>query len=96
MNDTFACPQCGASLQYSGGGQSMHCPYCGSNVQVPQELWRPAEEAKTALQWQKYVVWFLILTVGLPTCLGLLGTVLGVGGGVLAAVLPFVLHIVAR
>jgi hypothetical protein len=95
MSDTFNCPQCGASLQYAGSGQSMRCTYCGSNVQVPQELWRPVEEATTARQWQKYVVWFFILTVGFPTCLGLVGAVLGIGGGLLAAVLPF-LHIFRR
>ena len=96
MSDSFTCPQCGAGLQYAGGGQSMRCPYCGSNVQVPEQLWRHAEDARTSAQWQKYAIWFLVLAVGLPTCLGLVGAVLGIGGGVFAAILPFVLHIFVR
>jgi hypothetical protein len=71
----------------------MQCPYCGTSLDVPEEFWSAAEAAETASQWKKYIILFLILTVGLPTCLGLLGAVLGIGGGILAAVLPFVLHL---
>ena len=96
MSNAFGCPQCGAALEYDGSGRTMRCPYCSSHVEVPEEFWRPVEETRTARQWQKYVVLFLVVTVGLPTCLGLLGTVLGIGGGVFAAILPFVLRIFVR
>jgi hypothetical protein len=62
-------------------------------VQVPEALWRQVEETQTSKQWQKWIVIFLVVTVVLPTCLGLVGTLLGVGGGLLAAIVPFVLAI---
>jgi hypothetical protein len=93
MGQAFSCPHCGASLEYGGSGRTMQCPYCGTRLDVPEEFWRAVETAETASQWKKYIILFLILTVGLPTCLGLLGTVLGIGGGILAAILPFVLRI---
>ena len=42
MAATFNCPTCGAPLDYSGSGDSMHCPYCNSSVIVPVELKHPA------------------------------------------------------
>ena len=93
MPANFNCPNCGATLDYAGNGRTMKCQYCGTIVQVPQELWQPAEDARNATQWKKYVIIFLVLTVGLPTCLGLLGTVFGIGGSIFAAILPFVLHL---
>jgi hypothetical protein len=67
----------------------MKCSYCGSTVDVPQELWQPAEEAQTASKWKKYVIIFLIVTVGLPTCFSLLGVIAGIGGTVVGVVVPF-------
>lgn len=93
MAETFTCPNCGAALEYSGTGRTMKCTYCGTVVQVPEQLWREAEQVQTTNQWKKYVIIFLVLTVGLPTCLGLVGTILGIGGGIFAAIVPFVLSI---
>lgn len=96
MPQSFNCPNCGAALEYPGAGRTMACTYCGTTVQVPQELWQPVEEARTANQWKTYLIIFLVVTVGLPTCLGLLGTVLGIGGGIFAAIIPFALHLFIR
>lgn len=93
---SFNCPNCGAALEYSGSGRMIQCPYCGTTVQVPEEMWEPVEQAQTVNQWKKYVIIFLIVTVGLPTCLGLLGTALGIGGSIFAAIIPFVLQIFVR
>jgi hypothetical protein len=71
----------------------MKCQYCGSTVAVPEQLWQPAEEAQTVSQWKKYLIVFLIITVGIPTCLGLLGAVLGVGGSIFAAIIPFIIRL---
>jgi len=39
MATQFACPSCGAPLDYDGSGNpSMRCPFCGNSVVVPQEL----------------------------------------------------------
>jgi len=35
---SFKCPSCGAVLDYPGSGDSMHCPFCNSNVIVPETL----------------------------------------------------------
>jgi hypothetical protein len=83
-------------LDYGGAGRTMKCPYCGTSVQVPAELWQPAEQAQTISQWKKYLIIFLILTVGLPTCLALLGTLLGIGGSIFAVILPFILRLFVR
>ena len=93
MTQTVSSPRCGASLEYHGNGRTMQCSYRETIVDVPQEFWGAAEAAETARGWKTYVILFLILTIGLPTCVGLLGTVLGIGGGILAVILPFVLRI---
>jgi len=93
---TFACPSCGATLEYSGGGRTVQCPYCATVAQAPEALWRPSADAQAARQWKNWILLFLALTVGLPTCLGVLGTALGIGGGILAAILPFVLRMLGR
>ena len=89
----FECPSCGGTLEYGGHGRTSKCPYCGTVCQVPEVLWTSAEQSQATQQWQKWVVIFLVVTVVLPTCLGLIGTVLGIGGGLLAAIVPFILAI---
>ena len=44
MAKRFACPSCGAGLDYDGGEPLVRCAYCGSNVAVPAEL-RPTPPA---------------------------------------------------
>lgn len=34
----FACPSCGAPLDYAGGAPTIRCPYCDTSVAVPGEL----------------------------------------------------------
>ena len=96
MSPTISCPSCGGALEYGGSGRTVKCPYCGTVAQVPEALWQPLVQAETASQVKKWIIIFLILTVGLPTCLGIAGAVLGVGGGILAAILPFVLSFGGR
>lgn len=93
MAQSFNCPNCGAAIEYTGVGRTMKCQYCGTVIQVPQELWEPVEQAQTASQWKKYLVIFLLITVVLPTCVGLLGTFLGVGASIFAAIIPFIIGI---
>ncbi|MFH1183474.1 MAG: hypothetical protein V1755_00335 [Chloroflexota bacterium] len=93
MAETFSCPSCGAALEHRGSGRTIRCPYCGTVAQVPESLWQPREQAESTRQWKKWIVVFLVLTVGLPTCLGVVGTVLGIGGSIFAAIIPFVLSL---
>ena len=98
MSQSFNCPNCGAALEYSGLEHSMRCTFCNTVVPVPEELWRPAETAKeqadlqkTEKRWLKYLWIFLGITVGLPLCLGLVGTLVGIGASILGVTLPFIL-----
>ena len=96
MTQSFNCPSCGGTLEYQGTGKTMKCQYCGTVVQVPEEFWREAEQAQTTNQWMKYILIFLAITVGLPTCLALFGTVFGIGSSIFAAILAFTLHFLMR
>ena len=71
----------------------MKCQYCGTTVEVPEAVWSAAEQAKTVDQWKMYIIIFLVVTVGIPTCLSLLGMALGIGGGIFAAIIPFILRL---
>lgn len=71
----------------------MNCPFCGSTVQVPDGLWQPVEEARTANRWKTYLIVFLVVTVGIPTCASLVGVAAGIGGTFVAALAPFVLRL---
>lgn len=91
MVQSFSCPSCGGTLEYNGSGRTMKCPYCGTVAQVPEDLWQPIEQARTASQWKRWIIIFLVVTVGIPTCLSIVGAVVGIGGGIFAAIIPFIL-----
>ncbi|MRR36455.1 hypothetical protein EG829_17640 [bacterium] len=102
MSQTFTCSNCGATLEYNGTAHMMKCSFCNGNAEVPERLWQAAESAKqeveiqqTQKKWGKYLLIFLAITVGLPTCLGLVGTlvavVLGFGGTLIGILAPFLI-----
>ena len=88
MAQTFNCPNCGAAIEYSGTGRTIKCQYCSTVVQVPEELWRSQEARQTVTQWKKYVLIFLVITVGVPLCFSLLGTFVGILGAILGLLAP--------
>ena len=90
---TFDCPSCGAGLEYSGFGRTVRCAYCANSVAVPEELWRPVENARSVRRWLVYLVIFLVLTVVLPTCIGLFGALLGVIIPIFTALLGFIIQL---
>lgn len=103
MTRSLSCASCEASLEYAGSGRTMKCPYCGTMVEVPEESWQAVEQEQTVNQWKKHLIVFLAVTVGLPTCMGLLasmlgvfGTLLGIGAGISGGIIPFILHIFVR
>ena len=88
MAQTFNCTGFGAVLEYHGEPEhTMLCQYCGTNVHVPEEYWQEAELKQTMNKWGKYLIIFLVITVGIPTCLGLIGSILGIWIGLLGALL---------
>jgi hypothetical protein len=87
MAQTFNCTGCGAAMEYTGGlERTMICKYCGTAVPVPEEFWREVESKQTMSKWGRYLVIFLVLTVGVPTCLGLVGALLGIGGSIIGTI----------
>jgi hypothetical protein len=98
MSQSFNCPNCGAGLEYSDAERTMRCTFCNTTVAVPEELWRAAEAAqeqvelrKSVKRWMKYLWIFLGIAVGLPLCLGLVGTLLGLAASILGITIPFIL-----
>ena len=103
MSQTFECANCGATLEYGGAEHTLKCSFCNSATPVPEELWRAAEAARqeaevkqTQKKWVKYLWIFLAVTVGLPLCIslvgtliGILATLLGVGGSLIGILAPF-------
>jgi DNA-directed RNA polymerase subunit RPC12/RpoP len=102
MPMTFNCPNCGAKQEYLGGNTSLVCQYCGNSVLVPDEIQQAQaqEEARQMLSWPELrknrwfkvgVVLFIVIFV-LPTCLGLVGSLLGIVVGVGAPILAVILQ----
>jgi hypothetical protein len=88
MKHIVNCTGCGAELEYLGEpGHMLRCQYCDINVPVPETFWQEAELKQTMNKWVKYLIIFLVITFGVPTCLGLIGTILGLWIGLLGALL---------
>jgi hypothetical protein len=99
MPHTFNCSNCGASLEYQGTERTQKCSFCNGAAIVPQELWQAAELTRQELEtkltqkkWLKYLWIFLAVTVGLPLCFSLVGTVFGIGGSLIGIIAPFLFH----
>jgi len=97
MAQTFNCTGCGAALEYAGGPEhTLRCQYCGTSTPVPEGFWREAEVKQTMSKWGKYLIIFLVVTVGIPTCLGLVGAILGIGGSIFGIIAAFLAQIFVR
>jgi hypothetical protein len=77
MPEPIQCPNCGASVTYSGDQAIVNCPYCNSPVKVPvgtsMTRWWQALNPTARI-----VIVLVIVSVVLPTCLGLAASLLGV------------------
>jgi len=97
LAQTFNCTGCGAALEYTLGPEhTLRCQYCGISMPVPEEFWREAEVKQTMSKWGKYLIIFLVITIGIPTCLGLVGTLLGIGGSIIGIIIGFLAQIFGR
>ncbi len=91
---TYACPSCGGALSYAGTAPTLVCSYCGSTVAVPDALRQPGlqlEAQQTATQTTRWFIIFLVLVFGVPTCLGLAGSVIALAAGLLVPLLTLVM-----
>lgn len=81
MAQSMTCPHCGAALEITGPQATMRCAYCNNPVVVPEAV-QQADASIRASQsmsrTMRYLLIFLVLVIGVPTCVSLAGTVLGV------------------
>ena len=90
MPRSFNCPNCGGPLTYAGGDATMQCPFCANTVIVPEELraagglasGKIASGLKKLGPGARWLLIFFIIIFVVPSCLGLIGTVLGVAAGI--------------
>jgi DNA-directed RNA polymerase subunit RPC12/RpoP len=99
MVANFNCPNCGALLDYVGNEANMRCPYCDSMVVVPEEVYRAGQEADVAQSMKKIAPWvkvFLIVIIAsivIPTCIGIIATLIGIVAGVGTPLLVIILSL---
>ena len=68
----------------------MVCQYCGNTVAVPEALRQPGltlEAQETSRKATRWIIIFLILVVGVPTCVGLAGTFIGIGASLIVPII---------
>lgn len=105
MSQTFNCPNCGAPIEYTGNDPIIQCSYCHESVPVPETLRQASldlQTTQTINQAGRYLIIFIILivvitvlSVGIPTCLGAIATVigiaLGIAGPIFATIIQFLI-----
>ncbi len=93
MAASFNSPHCAAAWEHAGTVRTLTRQYSAALLQAPVELCQETEQRQAAARWKKYIVIFLVLTVGLPIWLELFGAIVGIGGSIFAVMLPFMLRI---
>jgi hypothetical protein len=88
MAQSFNCPQCGAPVQYTGEEERVTCVFCGSQAPVSAEQVNAIRAKKLGAKAKPWVIVFV-----LPTCLGLVGTFLGVAAGFLGPLIAIIVSI---
>jgi hypothetical protein len=89
MAQKFNCPNCGASNEYSGEGNTVRCAYCGSDVQPPDEMVNQAAVARFGSKAKVWIILFIVVVFVLPTCIGFGGTLIGIAASILGAIAAF-------
>ena len=89
MAQNFSCPNCGATNEYFGAGDTVRCAYCGSDVRPPAEMVNQAAVARFGSKAKIWIVLFVVVVFVLPTCLGLGGTLIGIAASILGAIAAF-------
>jgi hypothetical protein len=89
MAQKFNCPNCGASNEYSGEGDSVRCAYCGSDVHPPADMVNEAAVARFGSKAKVWIILFVVVVFVLPTCLAFGGTLLGIAASIFGAIIAF-------
>src|SRR5258706_14697703 len=66
MAQNFNCPNCGATNEYSGVGDSVRWSYCGMDVHPPAEMVNRATIERVSSNAKVLMVVFVVVVVVLP------------------------------
>ena len=94
MTQKFNCPNCGASNEYSGEGDTVHCAYCGSDVHPPEDMVNQATVARISSKAKVWIILFVVVVFVLPTCLAFGGTLLGIAASIFGAIIAFLASLI--
>jgi reverse gyrase len=90
----FACPNCGGQVNDAGDQPTTRCPYCQNIIPVPEGIRQAIQEQqtqKTLSRTMKYILILVIVVFVVPTCTGLVATLIGIVTGVTMPVLSILL-----
>jgi len=93
---TFSCPSCGGSLEYGGSGRTMTCPYCGTVAQVAGGAVAANRAGADRKSGEEMADHLSGRDGGSPHLLRDSGDRSRIGGGLFAAIIPFILGILGR
>jgi hypothetical protein len=94
MSQTLACPHCGGSLNADGSQPYVTCGYCGNQAPVPDALRQAHLEQQTGQavnRGVRYLIIFLVLVIGVPTCLGIVGSLFAAIVGIAAPIISILI-----
>jgi predicted RNA-binding Zn-ribbon protein involved in translation (DUF1610 family) len=94
MAQTFNCPNCGASNEYSGEGNTVKCTYCGQDVHPPEDMVNQAAVARFSSRAKVWIILFVVVVFVIPTCLGLGGTLIGITASIFGAIIAFLASLI--
>jgi predicted RNA-binding Zn-ribbon protein involved in translation (DUF1610 family) len=86
MAQNFNCPNCGASNEYSGEGDTVKCAYCGQDIHPPADMVNQAAVARFSSKAKVWIILFIVVVFVIPTCLTLGGTLLGIFGTIIGII----------
>jgi hypothetical protein len=87
---SFNCPNCGASNEYSGVGDTVRCIYCGQEVHPPEEMVNQAAVTRFGSNAKIWIILFVVVVFVIPLCLTMGGTLIGIFGSILGIILGIV------
>jgi hypothetical protein len=82
MTSKFACPKCGAPLEIPFAQEQMTCPYCHSQVALPEPILQDTRLRKLSSRAKVWGI-VILLIILVPTCIASWGTIVGVLAGLI-------------
>lgn len=94
MAQKFNCPNCGAPNKYSGENDTVHCDYCGQDVQPPDEMLNKVKMARFGSKAKVWIILFILVVFVIPSCIGFGGTLIGIAASILGTIVAFFVSVI--